>query len=475
MSQSLYTAMGGISAAQTDLNVISNNIANLNTTAFKSSSVNFSDVYSTTISSGTAATETTGGTNPMQIGLGTQVSSISKDFSSGTWVATGETTDLMIQGSGFFTVQDSGGTVYYTRAGDFSVDSDGDMVTSNGYKVLGTDSILKTKASTTPVHIPQSIDREITPNTAMGSENVAEMNNCSLTGGTFYVTATDSAAPGGTVRYEVTLAAADLAGTVDNLATAIQTAIGTVAATGIEVGVTDGTITFTVSGDPDPLVGGATALVFSNPTAADIAADPTLEASNFISATNILNAEISPTGVYSSDVLDYTVTVSQVVSVDSDNYTKCSSYSIGEDGSIEVTYNNGDKMSVQLSADGNNYEFIYTTAENVEITGSKCNVNANVATEANLVVQLADITNPEGLISAGSNLFTAGPNSGDIVYSVGNEMGMGSIASGGLEASNVDLSSEFSAMILAQRAVQANSRVFSSTSQIMDVITQMGR
>jgi len=473
MSQSLYTAMGGISAAQTDLNVISNNIANLNTTAFKSSSVNFSDVYSTTISSGTGATETTGGTNPQQVGLGVQVSAISKDFSSGTWIATGKTTDMMIQGQGFFTAEDSGGTVYYTRAGDFSIDSDGDLVTSAGFKVLGTSSLLSATASLTPVHIPQSIDREITPNAGIGAESVSNLNNCKLSDGTFYVTANDFTGAGGEIKYAILLDDPSLAGDVENLRSSIQGQIDAQnAASDITVGVTDGTITFTTSGVAG--VGGATAVAFSNPTAADIAADPTLSASNFINATGLQSAAPSA-GVYSSKVLDYNVTVSQVVSVDSNNYAKASSYSVGEDGSIEVTYNNGDKMSVQLSGDGNNYEFVYTTAEGAEITGAKCNVNPNVASEANLVIQLASVTNPEGLISAGSNLFTAGPNTGDIVYSVGNEMGLGSIASGGLEASNVDLSSEFSNMILAQRAVQANSRVFTTTSNIMDVITQMGR
>ena len=72
-------------------------------------------------------------------------------------------------------------------------------------------------------------------------------------------------------------------------------------------------------------------------------------------------------------------------------------------------------------------------------------------------------------------MFSAGPNCGDIIYSVGNKMGLGNVSSGGLEASNVDLSAQFSAMILAQRAVQANSRVFSTTSNIMDTIVNMGR
>ena len=90
-------------------------------------------------------------------------------------------------------------------------------------------------------------------------------------------------------------------------------------------------------------------------------------------------------------------------------------------------------------------------------------------------MQMATITNTEGLVSVGSNLYESGPNTGDIVFTVAGEMGTGKVASGGLEASNVDLSKELSNMILAQRAIQANSRVFTTTSNIMDVITQMGR
>jgi len=121
MSQSLYTAMGGINAATTQIQVVSNNVANIDTTAFKASSVNFEDVYSTTISSGSVATSSSGGTNPIQEGVGTKVSSISKDFNAGSSVATGTSTDLMIKGSGFFTVTD-GSSTYYTRAGNFSFD-----------------------------------------------------------------------------------------------------------------------------------------------------------------------------------------------------------------------------------------------------------------------------------------------------------------------------------------------------------------
>lgn len=460
MSQSLYTAMGGISAAQTSLNVISNNIANLNTTGFKSSSVNFSDVFYTTISSGTAATGTTGGVNPEQVGLGVQVSSVSKDFSSGTWVSTGKTTDLMIQGNGFFTCQDSAGQQYYSRAGDFSFDSDGDLVTNDGYKVLGTDSTLSTTSSTTAVHLPQKIVTIVSPTTAaaFGAESVGALNMANITAGQFTITTTTGTSPN---VYNINLSATDVTtGTVAQLQTTMQNQINAVDPTsGITVGITNGQITFTLDNAE------ATAVTFTNPL---------VGASNFLKETGLANNAINPaTHTYTSNLMDETVAVTQVTSIDA--ASTISSYSIGSDGSIEATYNNGDTLSVEVGADKNTYQFLYTTAEGVKIKGGNVNVDPNVANPANFVIQLASVTNNDGLIATGSNLYTAGPNAGDIIYSIGDAMGLGGIASGGLEASNVDLSAEFSSMILAQRAVQANSRVFTTTSNIMDAIVQMGR
>lgn len=572
MSQSLYTAMGGVSGAQTQLNVISNNIANLNTTAFKSSSTNFSEVYSSTMSSGTAASGTTGGINPMQVGLGVQVSSISKDFSSGTWVATGKTTDMMIEGDGFFTVQSADGQKFYTRAGDFHFDSDGDLVTSTGFKVVGTGELLSTTTSTVPVHIPQKMVREVIPNAATWSEALTNLNNCSLTDGNFVISAngtdnltlhvdtttyptmgqiatnlqaqiaaaaTATAAMATTSTAQATAAAAQSTtittvgagnplGAVNRAAivtaanTALSTATTQLAAgriTQAQYNIVNTSVTSLLAalppaatnltaGDITTLTGlestiGTTftaaataqtnaAAEFNNITVACNAStagtirfgvDGTTvtslrfetassDQSNFLNQTGLSTATISG-NVYSSKPLDYTVEVRQVTNIE--DSTAINSYSIGDDGSIEATYANGDTLAVTLSSDGNTYEFKYTTAEGVKILGDKVAMDPNVASVANFVLQLASITNNEGLLSIGNNLFSAGPNCGDIIYSVGTKMGLGNVSSGGLEASNVDLSAQFASMILAQRAVQANSRVFSTTSSIMDVIVNMGR
>lgn len=456
MSQSLYAAMGGITAAQTQLEVISNNIANLNTTGFKASSVNFSDVFSTTISSGSVSTASAGGTNPVQVGVGVKVSSVSKNFNSGSWISTGKNTDLMLQGHGFFTVQSSDNQVFYTRAGDFSFDNAGNLVTSSGYKVLGTDSILATKSSASTVYVPQSIIANVVGNITVGNKAVNTLNNCGLTAGSFTVTSTGTAAG----SHTVTLSNADVTtNTVTQLVTDIQTQIGTPAATGITVGASNGQITFTLDN------AAATSLTFSNPNT---------NASNFIVETGLNNAVINPvTHRYSSNILDYTVDVTQVTSAAA--ASSVTNYSINADGSIQATYSNGDTLAVQLDNTGSVYEFVYTTSDGVEITGNNCNVDPNVAVPANFVVQLASVTNPDGLISMGSNLFESGPNAGNILYSVGGQMGIGKIESGGLEASNVDLSTEFSNMIVAQRAVEANSRVFTTTSDVLSTVVQMGR
>ncbi len=485
MSQALYTSMGGINAATTSLQVISNNIANINTTAFKKSSVGFSDVFYRTMSSGSVATNSSGGTNPVQIGVGTKVSSISKDFTTGSWVSTGKATDLMIEGSGFFSVTD-GTSTFYTRAGNFSFDEDGNLVTAEGYRILGTDSIMSTTLSSSTVKVPLSICADVSGNTNINAVQVTDLNSIAsnLTQGDFVTTISYVNGAGATVDVPctITLASSDLSGNVSNLTTNLQTKMNasfvvdgtTYTVSNLAVSTAGGKITFDIDGATHAAVttGGdtfnITALSFSTPTTASTAAG----ISNFVTQTSLKGA--TPTdGVYSTKILDKTVVVSQLSSA-SEAISETAE-TINGDGSIQVTYNDGSILSVQLGADGATYEFIYTTSDNVKITGSKCTVDDNVAVASNFVIQMATITNTNGLLSIGSNLYEAGPNSGTIVYTVAGEMGAGNLESGGLEASNVDLSEELSNMILAQRAVEANSRVFTTTSDVMSTIVNMGR
>lgn len=138
MLRSLWAGVSGLQAHQMALDVEGNNIANVNTAGFKYSRVNFADMLSQTSKIATAPQGELGGKNPMQVGLGTQISSITKIFKQGSVQTTDKNTDLAIQGDGFFVVSPDGGKTYkYTRNGDFVFDANGNFTDSNGYIVQG--------------------------------------------------------------------------------------------------------------------------------------------------------------------------------------------------------------------------------------------------------------------------------------------------------------------------------------------------
>jgi flagellar hook protein FlgE len=137
LASALNTALTGMTAAETTIDVVGNNLANSNTVGFKSSSVSFATQFLQTQSLGSSATETLGGLNPRQIGLGVMVASINVDFSQGTIQISSSSTDMAIQGEGFFIVRGNGSGYYYTRNGVFTMNSENKLTTSTGNLLLG--------------------------------------------------------------------------------------------------------------------------------------------------------------------------------------------------------------------------------------------------------------------------------------------------------------------------------------------------
>jgi len=133
--RSLYSAISGMHGFQTKLDVIGNNIANVNTTGFKSGRVMFGDLLSQTVAGASTPGTNLGGTNPIQIGLGSKIASIDTIMTDGSTQTTNNPYDLSINGNGFFTVSD-GTQTYYTRAGNFQPDAQGNLVLPNGFKLL---------------------------------------------------------------------------------------------------------------------------------------------------------------------------------------------------------------------------------------------------------------------------------------------------------------------------------------------------
>ena len=136
MLRSLFSGISGLRVNQTMLDVTGNNIANANTVGFKASNTVFQDTLSQMLSGATGEGAMRGGINPTQVGLGVQLAATSTNFSQGAAQTTGRTTDLMIQGDGFFVVENANERLY-TRAGSFSFDESGTLVTPTGNRVMG--------------------------------------------------------------------------------------------------------------------------------------------------------------------------------------------------------------------------------------------------------------------------------------------------------------------------------------------------
>lgn len=136
LAGALYTSLTGLNGNSNILSVAGNNIANVNTTAFKSSRVVFETQISQTLSNGSVPTDKVGGSNPSQVGLGTRMSSIRRNFTNGPLQPTGVNTDVAIDGNGFFIVE-TGGSRYFTRSGNFALDRDFNLVNPNGALVQG--------------------------------------------------------------------------------------------------------------------------------------------------------------------------------------------------------------------------------------------------------------------------------------------------------------------------------------------------
>lgn len=136
MIRALYSGVTGMRNHQTKLDVVANNISNVNTTGYKAATVSFQDLVSQTIRNGSKAGDDNGGVNPAQVGIGTNIGNIESSFNQGPLQYTGRPLDLAIQGNGFFVVADANEKQFLTRDGSFRFDSEGYLVTGNGYRVL---------------------------------------------------------------------------------------------------------------------------------------------------------------------------------------------------------------------------------------------------------------------------------------------------------------------------------------------------
>jgi flagellar hook protein FlgE len=418
MLQAMFNGVSAIGATQSDMNVIGNNIANVDTTAFKSSQVTFEDELSQTIQGTNSPTNGGGATNPIQVGLGVKVGSISVQEAQGSLSSTSNPTDMAIQGNGYFMTASSTGSINYQRDGHFAINSAGNLVDdSTGDPVLGypADSTgnINTATTVTPTSKISVPIGSLT--TAQASSNVNYSGNLDsgTTNPTSYTRSVNVYDSLGNTQ-TVTVAFTPSATTPDTWTwAATPTTLSAGTAMGAPTGVVNqGTITFNSNGVETGSTGGLQLTSTQGTTPENIAL-------NFSGTTQLAQSSTlapSTQDGYGSGTLQ--------------------SFTVSNTGVVTGVFSNGQALALGQ-------------------------------------VALANFANPDGLNSIGNNQFQTTANSGVAQVSEANANGLGTISAGYLEQSNVDLATELTNMIVTERSFQANTKVVSTVDSMLSDLIQM--
>ena len=436
MMRSLFAGVSGLRNHQVRMDVIGNNIANVNTVAYKSSRVTFEEAFAQLVQGASRpagnASNLSGGVNPIQVGLGMNIGSIDLLFTQGNLENTGVTTDLAIQGDSFFVVSD-GQRHSYTRSGNFQLDATGRLVSStNGWVVQGRQVNQETGG------LSDAIGDIVLP---FGQKSPAQATENVSVGGNL-----NAEAAVGAMR-DTSIMVYDEMGREHELQVKFVKT-GTANEWQVYIGKNmtlddsvsppvwnnasdSGTVTFDAEGrlQAGGLLDGEGATTFN---LLETAGDPTTQ---IIGGVVVDFGEI---GAYSG--LSQFAGASTAVTREQDGYTMGQLERIGIDqtGKISGAFTNG--------------------------------VNLDLGQ-----IVLADFNNPSGLIRSGDNMYTISANSGAAVLGFAGEGSQSTITSGALEMSNVDLAQEFTSMITAQRGFQSNARVITSSDEMLQELVNLKR
>jgi flagellar hook protein FlgE len=411
MLRSMFSAISGLRAHQTKMDVTGNNIANVNTVGFKGSQTVFQDTLSQVIRAGGAPAQNRGGTNPAQVGLGVKVAAITTNWTQGATQSTGRSTDFMIEGDGFFVTR-AGTEQLFTRAGSFEFDGTGRLVTPDGSVLQGwmanTSGAINSNGPITDLSVPYG--QVVAPRATGGVGVVAGTMAGNLPG---------DATVGDVLQTAVTMY--DELGVPQEVSyTYTNTGPG---AWDLSIDHSDGTNLLTTAVTFDA------AGVMTSPTTVTV---PAASLAGYPSWPGPLDIDISRVTQYGGD--------STVEATGQNGYALGSlqSFTLGNDGTITGIYSNGLRQAIGQLA-------------------------------------LASFNNPSGLEKAGNSSFRVGDNSGAAMIGLAGVAGRGVLNSGALEMSNVDLAEEFTGLIVAQRGFQANSRVITASDEILQDLVNLKR
>jgi flagellar hook protein FlgE len=412
---SFYSSLSGLSANANALSVIGNNLANLNTIGYKGSNSSFQDLFAASL----GGSSTQGNGNPIQIGLGTQLASVSQNFSQGSFQSSSNVTDMAIQGSGFFTLQNSSGAAAFSRAGNFTIAKDGHLVDPNGNRVMGWNSVngkVVTNGTASPILLNMS---GTTPGAA--TLNISAVTNL------------DSAAAIGDV-YSTPVQVYDSLGQSHSLIMKYTN-------------VAAGKWTLAVSSDDTPATNVSLPAAFTNPVTfgsnglltnpAPAVGPPAVSGNLDLAISGWSNGAAAQTVTWKV----YTGNTASVTGYSAASSTASSS----QDG-----FGSGTVSSLTVDQLGN-------------IVGNF----TNGQTVAMARVAISTFANPSGMSKSGNNTWTPTLASGLAAVGSADDGGRGTVLGGNLELSNVDVAAEFTQLIVNQRGYQANSRVVTTADSLL--------
>lgn len=479
MMRSMFSSVSGLKAHQTRMDVIGNNIANVNTVGYKASRTTFAEIFAQTLSGAGSPDPNSGkgGTNPIQIGLGLNVSAIDTMMDRGSLQRTDSATDLSIEGEGFFIVRaGTEGTPLFTRAGNFTIDKLGNLVTSQGLNLLGWQKyevdtegnyIFDTQEEIKPLNLYEdeyNLNKRIiaaqattqavlagnldATRIAVGGYTGSPINGATLNTIPDTINASGASGADGipddgssniSPHFIVPMTVFDALGNEYKLNVNFWKNFTETSGT---PPVTTTSWYYSITGDDNAGFSNASGFIRFDSAGKIISNDPAYGIKPQVTVTPGPSVGAAPfTFELNFEKLTMYADDSSVKPTQVDGYPPgtLTSFSIASDGVLTGVYSNGRQQPLGL-------------------------------------VALAVFDNPAGLQRAGSNLFLPTSNSGDFrrASKPGTE-GAGSLIPGTLEMSNVDLAQQFTEMIVTQRGFQANSRIMTTADEILQELANMKR
>jgi flagellar hook protein FlgE len=406
--------LSGLAASSDALNVIANNLANLNTDGYKDESLTFGDVFNQIQS-------VSGNGDPIQIGSGVQVAGETSNFTNGTVTDTGIASNMALQGNGFFVVENTANnnTTSYTRDGNFSVNSQGELTSPDGELVMGypaVNGVVNTSAALAPINVNQtanipavatssfSMDTNLNAGAASGDTFSTPITVYDSLGNSHVLTATFTNTGANSWSYSFSIPAADTGGT------------------GAATTVGSGTLTFNSSGQLTSPSTPVTGIKISG--LADGA------------ATMNLTWNLDGTGNTPTITQQAATSATSTTSQNGYGVGTLTGYSVLSDGTVQGQFSNNQTMALGQ-------------------------------------VAVASFANVQGLTQTGNGDYQATFASGAAVIGQAGAGGNGTITGGAVEESNVSLSTEFANMIVAQQGYEANAKALTTMDQVSQATIQL--